>query len=316
MKKIYLFVVLIACTTFVFAQSKTGVSSNYVMSSQKINVHQSETKTVGDTLMHFDGSSFFVNPVDEPAFNFLNEDIDGLPSTNPGWTAYMGFYSLNPQDFLHNDVDSAFMIGATSWFTPPGQADDWFSFGPLTIPALTGAKIVYAVHWNPAWRDGYEILVSTTGMDNYTSFTDPAIYSLGDLNPNPNDAIDTLWSYRTINIPSSYNGIPVYISFHHNANDMDVLWIDEISVIEEQVLGLLDQNTVNANIFSNDKNVYVNLPKTENGIINIYDGIGQLVKSVSINNANTFINMNDVASGIYLVNVKIGDKVVTKKVSL
>jgi hypothetical protein len=316
MKKIYLLIMMIACASFVFAQTptKTGIDFSRMISGPSITIKSMDSKAIGDTLMHFDGSSFFVNPTDEAGFGFQNEDIDGLTSHNAGWTAFMGFYSLDPLDFLHNDVDTAFMIGATSWFTPAGTSDDWFEFGPLTIPAGEGASITYATHCNPYGLDGFTIDISTTGMNNSTDFTDPPIYTQLDQYPPGNPVVDTVWGYRTVNIPASYYGSPVYIAFHHVAVDIDVLWLDEISVIETPPVGINEQNAVNATIYSNANNLYVNINKVENGFVNIYDGIGQLVKSVSVDKTNMVINMSGVASGIYMVNVKIGDKVFNKKV--
>ena len=157
---------------------------------------------------------------------------------------------------------------------------------------------------DPAYpSENYSVMVSTTGTApaNFTQvFTEVLT--------------DSAWALRTVPL-AAYNGQNIYIAFrHYNVTDMFWMKLDDITVAVGA--GINDQNALNANIYSNDKNVYVNVSKTENGFINIYDAVGQLVKSVTVDNYNMVINMSDVASGIYMVNVKIGDKVFNKKVVL
>jgi hypothetical protein len=59
-------------------------------------------------------------------------------------------------------VDTGNYFGCYSWFTTVAQADDWFIFGPVTIPDM-GATLRWQ-HLIPDndFRDGYEVLVSTS----------------------------------------------------------------------------------------------------------------------------------------------------------
>ena len=236
----------------------------------------------------------------------------------------MGFYSTDPSDFIHDDVDTAFFLAATSWFNPAGQADDWFSFGPLTIPAA-GAAINYAVKWNPAWRDGYKIHVSTTGMSNYTDFVAAPIYTVADLNPNPNDAADTIWSYRTIDIPASYNGSLVYIGFQHDASDMDVLYIDEVSVIEKSATGIKEEFINGVKLCQNQPNpvagntlIQYEIQNNASVSLEIYDITGRLALSYNEGNQiagkhNIFIDAGKLNMGTYFYTLKVDNTRLTKK---
>ena len=313
MKKIYLLTAILAIASLSYAQTKVGAIVSANKSSKNITINQFQNKAIGDTLMHFDGSGFFVNDTDNSAFDFANDDIDNLTAYNAGsgWTSdYMVFYSENTADFLHDDVDTAFYLGATSWFNPAGQSDDWFSFGPITVPA-SGATLTWAVKWNAGYRDGYNVFVSNTGLSNYTG---TAIYAISDLYPNTNDAADTIWSYKTVNIPSTNNGQVVYIGFQHYANDMDVLYLDEISVIEANTQSVSNLTNNVAKVYPNPAKDVLNITNLSNDSqVIIMNSLGQVVYS-AIATGNTTINTENFNEGVYFVNVNSNvSKVVINK---
>jgi hypothetical protein len=323
MKKIYLLTLLLAFASFTFAQSKTGSALNVQKVNQKITVNSS--KATGDTLMHFDGSAFAVNSTDATAFGFVNEDLDLLTAYNAasGWTSdWMGFYSVDPADFLHTDVDSAHFIGSTSWFNPAGQSDDWFSFGPITLTA--GADLTWAVKCNSGYRDGYKVFVSSTGMSNYTDFTSTPLYSRTDLYPNTNDAVDTVWTYYTVSIPTSYSGGQIYVGFQHYALDMDVLFLDEMSLIEKP-LGISEASVNGIKLSQNQPNpangvtlVHYELDNAAKVTLDIFDISGRLVFSTEegMQNAgshNINIDVNKIEKGTYFYSLKADNNRLTKK---
>lgn len=187
----------------------------------------------GDTLMHVPLPGFYVLPEDAPYFNVYAIDLDnqgfnhanGFP--DPDWGI---FYSTDSIYLLPEeaDADTAFFLAATSWFKTPVQADNWLTLGPVTLPP-EGATLSWYVRCNPGFRDGYEVLAGNIGHGDYTEFFD-VIYHRDDLSPNPNDATDTVWQKITVDIPADYNNGPLYIAFHHNALDMDILYIDGITL--------------------------------------------------------------------------------------
>ncbi len=328
MKKIYALLLFCLISTVIFAQSKTGQNQNFTPNHKAIGISTSTDKAIGDTLMYFNGNGFYVNPTDQTAFDYLNEDMDGLTAYNAGsgWTSKWQFwYSLDATEFQPNDIDTAFYMSSTSWFNPAGQSDDWFSFGPITVPAATGLHLAWNVKNNPAYRDGYKVWVSTTGMSNYTDFIGTPIYSRTDANPSPTEATDTIWNTVGVDIPSSYNGSLVYVGFQHIANDMDVLWLDEITLVEKLVpIGMNDAEGIISvsNNFPNpvkdittfsyqvNKNVNVN--------VDLYDLSGRLVMSLPQGNQtsgvhNVKINAENLPNGSYFFTVTAGENKTTKK---
>lgn len=329
MKKFYITMIMLAFASFTFAQTKTGSLLDAKTTNHNIKMQVSEQKALGDTLMHFDGSSFFVNPTDDPTFGFLNEDIDNSSAagTNGFTGAFLGFYSTTAADFLHDDVDTALFLGATSWFDTPGQADNWFSWGPITVPA-SGASLTWAIKCNPGYRDGYEVLTSGAGMNNYTDFTDAAIYTRTDEYPSTTEATDTIWQYVTVNIPNTFNGLPVYVGFHHNATDMDVIWLDEISVIEANTIGVIENSNYQFAVSQNQPNpantstvIKYEIPETANVTVDIYDITGRIVFSANegLQSAGKHliaVNTNNFTNGNYFYTLTAGNNKMTKRMSV
>jgi hypothetical protein len=324
MKKIYFLMLFSVFSTIIFAQTKTGQNLNVTQNTNSMSVSTSTAKAVGDTLMYFNGNGFYVNPTDSAVFNILNEDMDGLVAHNAGlgWTSkWMYWYSLDASEFQPNDVDSAFYISSTSWFDPAGTSDDWYEMGPITVPA-GGLKLSWNIKNNPSYRDGYKIWASSTGMSNYTNFTGSPIYSRTDASPSPTEATDTIWQTKTVNIPDSYNGGPVYIGFQHYAVDMDVLWLDEITLIEK-TLGIenADNITVSENFPNPVKSstmISYNLAKNANVNVDVFDMSGRLVISMPQGNQATgthrvIINAENLSNGTYFYTLTAGENKTTKK---
>src|ERR1043165_8598699 len=145
---------------------------------------QRNSRAIGDTLLYMPFPDITVNPTDQPAFMITFEDLDALVPLAPGGPFdFTIYYSTNDtgtlsgypvqNNFFHPweypetlaGSDTAFFAGGTSRFSPPGTADNWFEFGPITIPA-NGARL----YWYDRGydnRDGYEVLISPSGMINY-----------------------------------------------------------------------------------------------------------------------------------------------------
>ena len=208
-------------------------------------------RSVGDTLFYMSLPMIdFVNPIDLAGFNWYTEDDDSnMPADGSGPTSDFTVYyatdsSLNSlgqptqNNFYHPwetpaRPDTSYFWGVTSAFTPPGAADDWMTFGPLTIPA-GGATLMWYDRTKDN-RDGYQVLIAdgTTGTLTPSDFVDPPLYSRAD-SPSPSStyATDTTWQLRTATIPPSWNGRQVEFAFHHNALNMSYLFIDEITLVE------------------------------------------------------------------------------------
>jgi len=111
------------------------------------------------------------------------------------------------------------LIVSTSWFNPVGQADDW-----VISPAITIAQANTFLTWqafaaDPAFRDGYEVRISTT---------DALIPSFTTLALNVPAENSTLTN-RSLKL-DAYIGQTIYFAFRNHSNDKFLLYIDNISV--------------------------------------------------------------------------------------
>jgi PKD repeat protein len=265
MKKLISIFMMLITLSNINAQVKT---SNRLL--QKEALPGKVTRAMGDTLLYMPLPNMIVNPMDSPLFTYQTEDLDYLTPFNPPNSFEFGMYYSSDSslaamgeptvtNFFHPwetpypvGDDSAFFWGATSYFTPAGIADNWLSFGPITIPAI-GATLKWYDRTR-AYRDGYSVKISTSGLTSYTDFTNPAIYTETDAaSPSPTYTIDTTWEFKSVAIPASYNGLPIYIAFHHTANDMDMLYLDEITLVEG---GLTTSCNANFAIVQDTANLY------------------------------------------------------------
>jgi len=330
MKKICFVVVLAFCTSVIFAQTKRGGILNVHNSINKIEINKSKsTKSLNDTLMWFDGKSFSVNSTDAPSFNFIDSNMDAnTDSTTNGYPLnWFSVYSTNSWDLQPTDVDTAFYIGATSWFdNDPAQSKDWFNFGPLTLPTGTNSAVVnWLVKTNPAYRDGYKVLVSSTGI-NPADFTNTPIYTRADSNTNDaTDNVDTIFHRFSANIPASFNGGHVYVAFYHDATGMDCLWLDDIRVIAENSSGINNVEKNNFILYQNQPNpatsttmVQYEVQNNSNVSLQVFDITGRLVLTMDEGNQiagmhSILIDAGKLQSGTYFYLLKAGDNRLTKK---
>lgn len=321
MKKLYILLAMVLVTSMTFAQtfSRSGIPTD----AHKANGPQIlSTKAIGDTLMFFNGNGFFVNSTDNPNFQLLNEDYDGFTTANNMCKNWCYYFSLDlAKHGRPGDVDSAKFIGATSWFNPIGKALNWFAFGPLTIPT-TGAVLRWHNRNNPGYTDGYQVSLSKTGKE-ITHFNDDYIFKKND-NASPPGA-DTLWTQRSVGIPANLAGQQIYIAFIHNANDMDVLWLDHFLLITANNLGVDENSSKNFEVYQNNPNpskgttsIGFQLQTAAKVNIAVHDLAGRLVENIDLGQLSNGIhaheiNTSDFGKGMYFYTVTVNKESVTRK---
>lgn len=347
MKKIY---TLIAAAAIVFSanaqdQIKGGGQSGLHRSGAHTSIRtipHSSTRAAGDTLMYQPLPSTNINATDAPTFDVVTEDIDGLTTHNADYATSFGLYYSTDSSIYGQSCatcstphganyyhpwetpapagdDTAFFWSATSWFDPAGQADNWLELGPVTIPA-SGATLMWYDRFN-RYRDGYSVLVSDV-YSTPMSFTDfdaaPSIFTMTDAAyPSPTYTTDTTWQLRTAAIPASFNGLQVTIAFHHNAVDMDVLRLDEITLVEGVATGItektsaakVDQNMPNP--FSSSTVINYELVKAAPVVLSVYDVTGSKVAeqnegTQSSGSHSMKFDASGLSAGVYYYSVNVG----------
>jgi len=315
-----------------FAQTKSTPSSLHNAINHTTHAKKNAfTAAAGDTLFFFDGSSFYGDTptVDFNNFNSENVDVDAFPintnisnsfSTTGGYTFYYSVDSLTG--------DSSFYFGAASWFDgltgAAALSDDWFTFGPINVPS-TGGELRWQ-HRMPdnAYRDGYDVMISTTSTSPADFIADgDTVFSVGDNAAATNG--DTAWTPQSVQL-NGYADLPIYIAFHHNAADMFILFLDDVAFVE----GNSGASISNVNPLEASMNIYPN-PTTGNSTltyalkenadvqVKIVDFTGKTVMTANQSRQNAgFHSMNlDLSSlpaGVYAYNVIAGNYTATKSV--
>lgn len=116
---------------------------------------------------------------------------------------------------------------STSWYNTPGTSNDWMITTGIDIPASGTFQIKWKAKASDTspYNDSYEVYVTNTIAGStpvVSDFSAPAVYS----NPGENNS----WTNRSYVLPGSFNGTTIYIAFRNNANDCNLLSIDDVEV--------------------------------------------------------------------------------------
>lgn len=333
MKKIYFVIAATAITFSANAQNKLLLER-----TGPVNVHSRainpniQPMAIGDTLMYMPLDETYVNPTDNADFNIQIEDIDALPTNNvgtdPDWGVYFstdssvdGNGNTTSDNFFHpwenSMVDTTVFWHATSWFNPAGIADNWLMFGPITLTA--GGIVSWYDRTNNGFRDGYKLYATTAPSSpvTFSDFTGSPFYTKTDASPSPTKATDSTWVLRTAVIPPAYESQLIYLAFRHTANDMDVLYLDEI-VVTESALSINEDAAVNGvklgqnspNPFSNSSVIKYELQRSASVSLSIYDITGKKVAEQNEGNQISGkhvvkFNAEELPAGVYYYSLTV-----------
>ncbi|HET6244283.1 MAG: T9SS type A sorting domain-containing protein [Bacteroidetes bacterium] len=327
-----LIVFLMWLSSYSFAQSERTATHLNIPFEQNITLKANNSRAQGDTLFLFDGQQVFIrNTQDQMDFEFEVFDGDSVrpdpAMVADGWdSTFMFLYSLDPFYFLPGEItDTAFFMGSTSWLETPGKVDNWFSFGPITIPT-TGATLNW-FHLIPSvdFSDGYRIFVSTTGVTPYQDIdtaTAIPIYTRPDCAPGACPS-DTLWTNQSASL-ANYAGNRIWIHYNHNAFDKYVLYLDMIKITEGETvsLPLIEKNISNfnnhPNPVKNQTTITYSLESSSQVELIIYNIAGKEIMNVkqgfkTKGNHNINLSMDKVNSGVYFYSLVTENKRETKK---
>jgi len=146
------------------------------------------------------------------------------------------------------------MALSTSWYAPAGISDDWMITPAITLPA--GDHVLSWESYSPDanYRDGYEVLLSTTDTE-LASFT-TTLFST--------DGEETTLTSRSAVI-SGFGGQTVYIAFRNNSNDKFLLYVDNV-VVDNGVSNNIVVNKLNYDELVTSPNPTISVDITNGGI--------------------------------------------------
>jgi hypothetical protein len=244
--------------------------------------------------------------------NIFNENFETTTNlSSSGWRLYNDTHTLN------NGYDSIFThaweivewaeetpnkaASTSSAFIESGPANRWLVTPSITIPANALHTILTfkARSFDVAPRqDGFKLKISTT-TNSKTSFTTTILSVPNTPNTLLNQVIAT-----TVDL-SSYAGQTIYLAWVDDFEGGNILAIDDIDI----TVNGLSTNQFTANTFSiypnpSNGNFNIKAVNTMNEI-RIYDIVGKLIYSKSIDSENEEIKTSNLAKGIYVVSIEL-----------
>ena len=199
MKKIYAFSILVCLSVMAYGQYKDGLQK-FVVKNRGISTAKKSQLAPGDVYYEQDFENYT-----EGDMTFI--DNDGL-TAHPN----VAFIGSN-----WNVVDGVAL--STSWLTDGDLTSDNWMITPLISLGTEPYLVWEAFTYDPAFPDGYEVLISTSGND-IADFT-TVLFSV--------DAEETDWTSHLVDL-SAYADQDVSLAFHHFSTDEYVLAIDNILV--------------------------------------------------------------------------------------
>lgn len=300
--------------------SDTETKVNYITVTQ----NGGGGSTTCDTLVYLDGEFIAViNPTDEPNFeaNLIDNDQAAVatPLADAGYTSgWLNFY----EEVAPGDTNWSW--GVTSWHANTAvPADNWITFGPITIPS-DGADLSWRHTFvDTDYRDGYRVLLNYSGTDVADFSGGTVLYNLP--SNDASTASETDWASRSVNLPAgTYAGQQVYIGFHHNALDMFVLLLDDIMMYgcTTPPVSISESEAASLSVFPNPttQNFMVRFGESVGRIdLVLFNSVGQQVwgRALNVSGASdTEIATDGLSSGIYTLAVRGEGLNITRKLVL
>ena len=228
---------------------------------------------------------------DAESFDICNTLVDSDGDGN-GWTTVA--FSI---DNGNRVADSQSYNGS------PLTPDNWLIMGPIDLTNAGDTTLTWLVRGiDPNYcGENYSVYVSDT--NDIASFTSSSLY-YDETISSVGDACGNTFAERSLDI-SGAAGQEIYIGFrHYDISDMFRLNIDDVRV-EGDEMGVNDFDNLNINYFYNQVTRDLEITSTEIiKNIQIVNLLGQSIITDDINDLAYKINLANLSSSIYVVNVE------------
>lgn len=325
----------------------------YLLAMSFVALTAFETKAQ-DTLTYesFNFQVFFDNMVDDivppPGTTtdplWYSYDEDGLSDGSGSGTRPGGWFAVQP----YSDVDTLdnSAIGANSWFTGPAAASNWLISPSFTLRSNDTLFWRSAPSQTPRYLDGYKVYISTTTNDNlsFLGAGSALLFTAAEMTALGSDTTFSTYSFssgfvhgqdgtyidiattsapilhngqlRPFFVPlTAYAGQTVFIAFHHDAFDDNLISIDDFMIRGSSVAAGVEEAAaeLGLNVFPNPSadqaQVSYSLTAETAVTISIYDVTGKLISTENKGTQSagrhfSGINTSAMANGFYTVCVQ------------
>lgn len=283
---------------------------------------------------------------------WYNIDMDGWEDANGRPAEWFRAYALA-------DADSAIFDGvyaSSSWFTPFNIANNWLITKSFYCTSDAVLSWYSAPRQTPRFLDGYKVKVSTTNNDpgafNTIIFTakefdgltgadtcDFADYQFKPAGPGFVHGLDGtyvtdngqtpdcsrqwgLLKQHTVSL-SQFAGQRIYIAFHHDSDDDNLITIDNILVTGTLVddASIKESGAFTFSAYPNPAVDVLNLGYQINGtsdvLIRVTDNSGRIIRTMDLRsrsgNDGVSLDVSDLAAGVYIISVETDNGKAVKK---
>jgi hypothetical protein len=238
-------------------------------------------------------------------FDTVGDMLNGF-TVGTGWNVVTN--AQVGQNVAHTPTGFSFTNTSTT-----AVADAWMFTRPLVLEANEQVTLTFVTRFLSSVATENASLVITQGSAA-TSATHTPIQTLTIPGGQP-----TVYTPQTVTFTAPAAGV-YYIGFHHTSGTTGAvrsLLVDTIATTST-ILGTNDAIASQFSVFPNPATNVINIANAENILVNgveIVDINGRTVKSVKFDNVSEAqINISDLASGMYLVNISSDKGTTTKKI--
>lgn len=246
------------------------------------------------------------------------EDFESANALPAGWTTYdedgrNPYYSFMTDAWIVGDPieSNNNMAWSTSYYSPPGQSDDWLVTPLISLPDVENLVLLFdAFPLDENYPDNYEVWVSTTG--NEPADFDTKIFE-------DTDPIGGVIHNEGASL-AEFAGQDIYIAFRNVANDELLLGIDNVEVTVAEVSKDLEMVSIDMNPFMapGDTDVIATVKNLGGSEVTSFDltwSIGDEEYTQTISDVNIAFNLSYQVTHPDAWDAEPGDYVVTVEVS-
>ncbi len=254
----------------------------------------------------------------------LVEGFESSTSIPSGWAIENSDQGITWQ---HNPSVGGFGLSSSSFYLDNfstnfrGEKDNIIS-PRLNLSNVTNAEITFDVahaQWSFAKSDTLSVYYSNDcGVTkNLVYQKDGTSLSTASNFPILFNPTASQWRNDTININATAGLNSIQFYFENTSDNGNVIYIDNIDIHEVMPSSIIENSSRNFNIYPNPFKNTIQINSRSNHFINnisIYNSIGILVFSKTINDFQTLLNLGKLTSGFYLIKIQSDDETITTRI--
>lgn len=225
-------------------------------------------------------------------------DNDGLtPNASVAEYTEAWISKVDPDDNANMTASS------TSYFDPIGVSSRWLVTPSLTLGAFGNYFSWQAKSHDASFPDSYLVMLSTTDTQ-VSSFTDTLYVGVQE---------SEYWTTRQVNLSEAgYDNQSVYIAIANRTYNGYKLYVDSMHVWKEDPVSISEIASIDFNVFPNPTANSIKIT-TEHKIerISIINLNGETILTTALKT----IDLSELSSGVYFVEVKTENGTARKRIS-